>query len=180
MLTALIFGAASNLDTLLLALAWGLRGTRLSPAQGAVITLVTTAVTWLALTLGRAASSLFPPDAVQPLGALVLVAMGLWVLLDWLRRPGRREAEPPRPSSALSCVPLAAAPAVNNGGIGAAAGVAGLSPLWAALVNLAVTFLCLWLGERLGRRARGSWLEGFALPASGLLLVVLGGLELFL
>ena len=67
---------------------------------------------------------------------------------------------------------LSAALAVNNAGVGVAAGVTGLSPVVASGCNFLATLLALWLGRALGRRlARWSLL---ALPVSGLLLVLLG------
>lgn len=175
-LTALIFGTASNLDTLILALTWGLRGGRLTPGQGAVIGGVTTAVTWCALTVGALAGSLTRGAAL--LGPVLLVGMGLWTLLDWLRRLGEQEQAPPPPEGLRSCLPLAGALAVNNAGMGVAAGASGLSPLWASAVNLAVTLLALVLGSALGRRAEGRGWSRYALPLSGLLLVVLGLMEM--
>ena len=177
-LTAGLFGLASNLDTWILALAWGLKGVRLQVGEWLVISSVTTGATWLALMLGAAAEGLFAPDTAGMLGALVLGAMGLWTVLDWLQSLGRTEDIPSSPESALSCVPLAAALAVNNSGMGVAAGVAGLAPLPVALVNLAITLLALWTGLAMGRRAEGTWLGRYGMPLSGLLLVLLGAVEL--
>ena len=79
---ALLYGAASNLDTLILALSWGGRGGRLSPGQWGVIAGVTTGVTWCALSLGGAAAAL--TAAGRMLGAVVLVGLrlGLKELFD--------------------------------------------------------------------------------------------------
>ena len=177
-LTAGLFGLASNLDTWVLALAWGLRGVRLRAGVQLVIAGVTTAVTWLALLLGSAAQRLLAP-AAGVLGALMLVGMGLWTVLDWLRELGRTQDSPPAgPGSALSCVPLAAALAVNNSGMGVAAGAAGLAPFPVALATLLFTLVALRAGLSMGQRAEGSWLGRYGAPLSGLLLVVLGGVEL--
>ena len=71
-----------------------------------------------------------------------------------------------------SWVALSAALAVNNAGVGVAAGVTGLSPLLASGCNFFVTLFCLWLGRRLGKALAG-W-GRWALPASGWMLVALG------
>ena len=65
---------------------------------------------------------------------------------------------------------LSAALAVNNAGVGVAAGVTGLSPVLASGCNFAVTILLL--GRQLGRKL-SRW-STLALPASGGLLVALG------
>ena len=73
-----------------------------------------------------------------------------------------------------TCVSLAAALAVNNAGIGVAAGVSGIAPGWAALANFLVTLAALPLGRALGDKLAGRLLGKYALPLSGALLVLLG------
>ena len=170
---AAVFAAACNLDTVLLAMGWAARGVRPGWGQRLVIAGVTTMVTWLSLVLGAGAARL-----VAPLGGLVLVAMGLWCVLDWLRAGGRGEAVPAAGGSLWDCLALAAALAVNNAGMGAAAGVSGIRPLWAAGASLACTLAALPLGRALGEGLAGKLLGRFALPLSGLLLAGLGAWEL--
>ena len=172
---AAVFAAACNLDTVLLAMGWAARGVRPGWGQRLVIAGVTTLVTWLSLVLGAQASA---AGMLPALGGLVLVAMGLWCVLDWLRAGGRGEAVPAAGGSLWDCLALAAALAVNNAGMGAAAGVSGVSPLWAAGANLACTLAALPLGRALGDSLAGKLLGRFALPLSGLLLAGLGAWEL--
>ena len=107
---------------------------------------------------------------------LVLVGIGAWFVLDWLRRLGPAgEAEGENRAATLwGCVSLAAALAVNNAGIGVAAGVSGIAPGWAALANFLVTLAALPLGRALGDKLAGRLLGKYALPLSGALLVLLG------
>lgn len=175
----LLFALACNLDTVLLAAGCRLRGARLSPAEALVLAAVTTVITALALALGQRAARLLIPGLSEALGGLVLIGMGLWFLLDWLRRPVREDSVPPASPGPAAWISLAAALGVNNAGAGVAAGVSGVSPFWGGAVNFAVTFLSLGLGHWLGCRAEeGRLLKQWALPASGLLLVVLGAIEL--
>ena len=178
---AFVFALACNLDTVLLAVGCSIRGTRVSPGGTLVIALVTTGVTWLSLALGDTAARLLSPAASQMLGGLTLVGMGLWFVLDWMRHLGQEEVPAPDASRDLwGCVALAAALAVNNAGVGVAAGVAGVDIPAAAAANFAVTLLALPLGGILGRRLAGRWLGRWALPITGLLLVVLGLWEVLL
>ena len=125
-LAALVFAAACNLDTVILAMGCGMRGVRLTAAQTMVIGGITTLVTWMSLVLGDTAAAVLPEGLAELLGGLVLVGIGLWFMLDWLRRP-EGETEPDRRVSTLwECVSLAAALAVNNAGVGVAAGVSRL------------------------------------------------------
>lgn len=176
-LAALVFAAACNLDTVILAMGYGMRGVRLTAAQRMVIGGITTLVTWMSLVLGDTAAAVLPEGLAELLGGLVLVGIGLWFMLDWLRRP-EGETEPDRRVSTLwECVSLAAALAVNNAGIGVAAGVSGVSPGWAAVGNFLVTLAALYVGRRLGDRLAGRMLGKFAVPLSGVLLIALGAWE---
>ncbi|WP_130869892.1 sporulation protein [Intestinimonas massiliensis (ex Afouda et al. 2020)] len=173
---AAVFAAACNLDTVLLAMGWAVRGVRPGRAQRLVIAGLTTLITWLSLALGKQAAA---AGVVAPLGGLVLVGMGLWCVLDWLRAAGGPEAAPnARGSSLWDWVALAAALAVNNAGMGVAAGVSGVSPGLAALANLVCTLAALPLGRALGDGLAGRLLGRFALPLSGVLLVALGVWEI--
>lgn len=167
---ALCFALACNLDTVLLAAGYGARGVRVSPLQSLVLAGVTTVVTACSLLLGAAAGAALPGRGAQALGGLALVGIGCWFLLDWLRGVVQGGTVPP-PPGLTGWVALAAALAVNNAAAGVAAGAAGV-PVWAgAGSNFLLTLLALPLGRRLGGLAQGKW----ALPLSGLLLVVLGG-----
>ena len=173
-LAALVFAAACNLDTVILAMGYGMRGVRLTAAQTMVIGGITTLVTWMSLVLGDTAAAVLPEGLAELLGGLVLVGIGLWFMLDWLRRP-EGETEPDRRVSTLwECVSLAAALAVNNAGIGVAAGVSGVSPGWAAVGNFLVTLAALYVGRGVGDRLAGRMVGNFAVPLSGVLLIALG------
>ena len=175
-LAVLLFVAACNLDTLILAMGYGVKGIRLSAGRRLVLSAVTTLVTWLSLVLGDIAALVLTARAGARLGGVVLVGIGLWFVLDWLRRLGPAgEAEGENRAATLwGCVSLAAALAVNNAGIGVAAGVSGIAPGWAALANFLVTLAALPLGRALGDKLAGRLLGKYALPLSGALLVLLG------
>lgn len=173
---ALLFSAACNFDTVILAMGWAVRGVRPSPAHTLVIAGLTTLITWLSLVLGRGAAVSLGRSFAGALGGLVLAGIGLWFVLDWLRSLGsaKQEEAPQAGNNLLGWVALAAALAVNNAGVGVAAGVSGIPPLAAALANFAVTLAALPLGRRLGDKVAGRLLGEYALPLSGMLLVALG------
>lgn len=163
----LIFALACNLDTVLAAVGQGAGGKRMGWWETLAVAAVTTVVTYLSLRLGAAGAELLPQQAAEKLGGLSLVGLGLWYILDGVR--GKvTETEGER----KGWLPLSGALAVNNAGVGVAAGVTGLPPGLAAGCNFVVTGAALLLGRSLGRRLKG-W-SGLALPVSGGLLVALG------
>ena len=163
----LIFALACNLDTVLAAVGQGAGGGRLGLWEVLTVASVTTAVTFLSLTLGSLGAALLPRGLAERLGGLALIALGLWYLLDALRGKDSGPGGPDRGWMALS-----AALAVNNAGVGVAAGVTGLSPVLASGCNFVVTILALLLGGQLGKKL-SRW-SALALPVSGAMLAALG------
>ena len=168
LLTAVLFAAACNLDTVILSMGYAVKGVRVSLSHSLII--------WASLLLGAGAARVLRGPLPNLLGGLVLAGIGAWFVLDWLRRLGPAgEAEGENRAATLwGCVSLAAALAVNNAGIGVAAGVSGIAPGWAALANFLVTLAALPLGRALGDKLAGRLLGKYALPLSGALLVLLG------
>lgn len=162
-----VFALACNLDTVLAAVGQGAGGGRLGPPEILTAASVTTAVTFLSLALGSLGAALLPKGLAERLGGLALTALGLWYLLDALRGKGEEQMGTNRGWLALS-----AALAVNNAGVGVAAGVTGLSPVLASVCNYFVTVFSLILGRSLGKKL-SRW-SALALPVSGAMLVALG------
>lgn len=170
LLFILLFTLSCNLDTLILTLSYALRGVVLSGRAVVAVAAITSAVTGLSLLLGDLVGHQLNGAAAH-LGSLVLIGMGLWTILDWMRQPKRPEQ--PRFSGSIT---LAAALAMNNAGAGVAAGVSGLGAVEGAIGNFLVTLAFVALGRFLAHRMRGGQLAKYALPISGALLILLGGL----
>ena len=175
----LLLALACNLDTVLLAVGYAAKGVRITFFHSLIIAAVTTAVTWPSLLLGDMAARILPRGLAGVLGGAALVGVGLWFVLDYLRRMGQGPDRTPAPAarSAWGWVSLAAALAVNNAGVGVAAGATGISPAWAAAGNFAVTLAALPLGRWLGSRLAGRLLGRYALLLTGALLLLLGAWE---
>ena len=80
-----LFTLACNLDTVLLAMSYAVKGIHVTAGQSVLVAAVTTAVTLLSLLLGDAAAALLPVGA-GALGGLALIALGLWFLLPLLHQ----------------------------------------------------------------------------------------------
>ncbi len=175
LLAAVLFAAACNLDTVILSMGYAVKGVRVSLSHSLIIAALTTLITWASLLLGAGAARVLSGPLPNLLGGLVLVGIGAWFVLDWLRRLGPAgEAEGENRAATLwGCVSLAAALAVNNAGIGVAAGVSGIAPAGRP-------WRISWSpwppspGPRPGDKLAGRLLGKYALPLSGALLVLLG------
>ena len=111
LLAAVLFAAACNLDTVILSMGYAVKGVRVSLSHSLIIAALTTLITWPSLLLGAGASRVLSGPLPNLLGGLVLVGIGAWFVLDWLRRLGPAgEAEGENRAATLwGCVSLAAA-----------------------------------------------------------------------
>ena len=162
----------ANLDTVLLAMGWSLRRRRFTLGAVAVIGLVTTAATWLALTLGHWAAGYLTALTAKKAGGALLIAMGVWMVIDALREEPP-EAKP-MPVRWGECMALSLTLAGNNMGLGVGAGLAGSNAWAAALCNCVITVLAIFLGSALGRCTARGWLHQHGAMLSGAILVLLG------
>ena len=112
LLAAVLFAAACNLDTVILSMGYAVKGVRVSLSHSLIIAALTTLITWASLLLGAGAARVLRGPLPNLLGGLVLVGIGAWFVLDWLRRLGPAgEAEGENRAATLwGCVSLAALP----------------------------------------------------------------------
>lgn len=168
---------SANLDTVLLSMNWTLAKRRI-PRWGVVLIAgVTSAVTMLSLLAGNLAGAWFNGQFAHKGSGLLLMGMGLWAVLDWLRVEEQAKPAPSHdtlPGSLGQTLVLALALGVNNCGIGVGAGLAGYAPLVAGGINFLLTLAALPLGQFLGKTVQGSKAERWALLAGGAVLI-LGG-----
>ena len=176
LLAAVLFAAACNLDTVILSMGYAVKGVRVSLSHSLIIAALTTLITWASLLLGAGAARVLSGPLPNLLGGLVLVGIGAWFVLDWLRRLGPAgEAEGENRAATLwGCVSPGRRPGGEQrghrrgrrgvryrprlGGPGEFPGHPGRPPL----------------GRALGDKLAGRLLGKYALPLSGALLVLLG------
>ncbi len=168
----LLIGAA-NLDTLLLSVSWTLRRRHLTRRSSLLIALITSIMTALSLEAGRLTAGALPASWARWASAALMSAIGIREALRSLTdSDGDAPDQPPPGRDTLT---LALLLALNNIGVGIAAGLAGYSPLTAGTVNLCICLAMLGVGAVLGRRGRSAVLSGQRADLlSGAVMAVLG------
>lgn len=93
-LSLAVLALALSLDSLSVGLLYGVRGIRLSWSAMLVVSAASGLLLAAAMGGGQLLSGWLPPGVAQRLGALLLVAVGLWITYQTWRSHGR-PAEPP-------------------------------------------------------------------------------------
>lgn len=193
LIASLLFGISASLDALLVGISYGIRGIRIRHWQNLAISLVTLLGTCLSVGLGRELSALLPSLASKYAGSLVLILLGLYYTGKWIAArlrshsafPGQR-ADPVPEMEKASCLKpaevlsLSLTLSLNNLSAGFSASLAGLPLACAAASTFACSVLFLSSGNRLGKSPILLLAGCAAEPLSGLLLIGLGLIPIFL
>jgi putative Mn2+ efflux pump MntP len=146
-LTAFLIALSCNLDNVGVGISYGTRRIRLPLATNLYIALLTAAGTYLAMVLGQQVFRFFSPSCGAVLGGGILVAMGVWVLLQEMVRWRQ-------PPAGLALM-------LNNLPNGVAAAMIKLPALLTTLAVGILSLLTFWLGISIGRylgdRSEGAW-----------------------
>jgi putative Mn2+ efflux pump MntP len=187
----MVIAAVSNLDNLGVAVAIGIRGTRIEAVPNLIIGTATMAGTAAAMSAGGALSKLVPTQTAAPLGSLIIIGVGAATVLASVgvvrapERPAlldralrRRRHDGAERVSYREALMLGAALSLNNVAAGIGAGVAGIPTLATTLLAGAFSLLCIgggsFAGQVLGRRLLGRHaplLSGLALLGIGIAML---------
>ena len=185
----LLFAVSCNFDNLAVGLGYGARKIHIPLPSVLMIGAVTFVGTLLSMEAGKRLIPLFPAGFARLVGSGVILLMGGYGLLSYLkgrlRSKGREVPESqtpaPLPKRRLrlgESAALGAALAVNNIGLGAGASISGLNAGLACAASLVVGILLLVLGNRAGSRWMSDHIGEYAEPISAAIMILLGIYEL--
>lgn len=185
---SLLFGISASLDALLIGISYGIRGIRIRLWQNLLISGITLLGTCLSVGLGDWLAPRLPDMVSRYLGSLVLMLFGTWYVLKWLVKRLTHSREMIQTAAAVSApclslpeiLVLGVSLSLNNMGIGLSASIAGLTLLPAAAATLICSLLFLLAGNRLGSCRPLQLFGAAADPISGILLIILTFLQIFL
>jgi len=198
-LASLLFGISASLDSLLVGISYGIRGTRIRFWQNLTISLITLLGTCLSVGLGHRLAPHLPGFLSSYVGSIILTLLGLYYIIKWAitHFRGARQDHPPTAGEEAETAPdkakepdtplklsevftLSLTLSLNNLSAGLSASLAGLTLLPAAVSTLACSVLFLFSGNRLGQNPILQFTGRAADPLSGVLLIGLGLIQLFL
>ncbi|HHW15048.1 MAG TPA: hypothetical protein GXX28_08970 [Firmicutes bacterium] len=112
-----------------------------------------------------------PPGGRRRLWCLHLRTWGL--VVEVARQPGRADLDRSGSISLPEALLLGLALALDSGGVGLGAGMAGFPPVGVALTVAPINVALLWLGTWLGRRTSGEGRRGWLAWGPGVILLAL-------
>lgn len=177
-LSAILLGLSTNLDNLVVGVAVGMRGKRISPAANACIALGSA----LACFLFCALSSLFSEFGRLPnaLGGAMLILLGIhaWFARD--RGAGSFARTAGENPSVRELLLISGSLAVNCMAPAFAAGLTGIGPLEASAMTGLFSYLSVAVGAYIGGRVQRQWRRAALEAASCAAMIALGLLEMLI
>ena len=186
---ALLIGVAGNLDNLGVGVAYGVRKIGIPFGSNLFIAVVAALGTVLFAYAGLGIGQVLAPFVANAIGAGVIIAVGVWVLwprkprqateaakdaIDLVHHPEHADSDLSGDISITESLALSVGLGMNAWAGGFGGGMVGLPPWLLAVATGLFSFVTLLAGERLGRRALGSWLGPRATIAAGVLLILIG------
>ena len=181
--SALLFSLSSNLDNIVVGLAFGIKKIHLDAVSNLTVAVITTTGTVIAMLFGKWLSGYLPDRIGNELGAGIIILLGIYFVIQGIIKLLKEKMDASvRDKSHIryrEIVTVALGLTFNNLGTGIAASITGVNIVLTAVCTFMISLIALWLGSRLGGRVVGPLLGDYAPAVSGVLLVILGLIEMF-
>lgn len=193
---------AASIDNLGVGIAFGMRKVNISIKANLVIAILSFFVTWLAATLGDKIKDYLNVEIAESIGAIIIIAVGLWVFLQLLfetyktktpldslqlfttrtyigpneiiRKPELADIDSSRDIDYWEAMILGIALSINAVACGLDVGLLGLSTFSVAAIVAIFSYITIAVGAFLGQKYSTELMGNKATLLSGVLMIVIG------
>lgn len=199
-IVAFIFSCASNLDNIVVGIAYGMKKIKLSYLSNFIIAIITCLGTYISMIIGSLIGDIFPDTLANFFGAGVIIILGLYFCIQninhWFKNYHsqslalkdteemmeyaiKSDKDHSGDMNIKETIFLALGLSFNNLGTGIVASLTGVNPLLTTICTFFISLITISLGFFLGHHILGRYVGKYASFISGVLLILLGILELF-
>lgn len=184
--TIILIGIAANLDNLGIGLAYGIKRVKIPVLSNAAIAVISMIVTYVAVTAGSTIDEFISPHTANLLGSLLLVTIGLWTLVSnrfsqqgIAEKPELFDEDKNYIISFRESMTLGFVLSANCLAGGIAIGANGISVIWTVISIGIFSFITVAVGSHFGSLLTKTFIGKYSAAISGLLLLIIGILEMF-
>lgn len=199
-LSAVLYSISSNLDNLVVGIAYGIKKINIGILPNLVIATITSIGTLLSMSLGTYISRFLPSSITNILGAIVIILLGLYFLVqsilklindyqsknlalknisDMVEYAEKSDLNNSGDINIKEAFLVALGLTFNNLGTGLAASITGVNIPITVVSTFMFSILILMLGKSIGTNVFGAICGKYAPLLSGILLIILGIIEIF-
>ncbi|GKU25275.1 manganese efflux pump [Clostridium folliculivorans] len=197
-LSALLFSLSSNLDNLVIGMAYGIKKIKIYFFNNLVIAGITTTGTFLSMFLGLFISKFLSNSIANKLGSMIIVLLGVYFVIQSIRKlvsdvnlkdlalkdikdmvqyAEKSDTDKSGDISAKESILVALGLTFNNLGTGIAASITGISVPLTTVLTFILSIVTIMFGQALGSSIIGKLFGKYAPLVSGMLLIALGIIE---
>lgn len=198
LLSALLFSISSNLDNVVVGIAYGLKKIKIGILTNFIIALITSIGTLLSMSVGIYIANFLPNYISNAFGAGAIVVLGGYFVIqsiikliydktskevalkdinDMIEYAEKSDLDNSGDINIKESIFVALSLTFNNLGTGIAASITGVSIKLTVILTFIFSFLSIIIGEIIGNHVLGNFLGKYAPLISGLLLILLGIIE---
>ncbi len=198
-LSAMLFALYSNLDNLVIGIAYGIKKINIKIFSNLIIAFITSTGTFLAMSIGFYITNFLPHNIANALGSLLIIFLGGYFIYksesnlinnskssdlalkdidDMIEYAKKTDLDNSGDINMRESLLISFGLALNNLGSGVAASVTGISISLTVVFTFILSIFTIIIGQYLGNSFLGKLLGRYAPLLSGFLLIILGILEL--
>lgn len=199
-LSALLYSLSSNLDNLVVGIAYGIKKINIKLIPNIVIATVTSIGTLLSMSIGRFISKFLPSSMPNILGAIIIILLGVYFLIqsilkliknskandlalknitDMIEYAEKSDLDNSNNININEAFIVSLGLTFNNLATGLAASITGVNIPITVISTFIFSILLLTLGKVIGNNVFGNIFGKYAPLFSGILLIILGLIEFF-
>jgi putative sporulation protein YtaF len=200
LLSALLFSLSSNLDNVVVGIAYGIKKINVGIIANLLIAIITSTGTFLSMSVGAYIAKFLPHNIANGLGAVVIVILGIYFIIqsiiilinntkskelalknihDMIEYAEKSDLDNSGDISMKEALLVAFGLTFNNLGTGVAASITGVSIQLTVVCTFMLSILTIIFGQATGSHVLGKFFGKYAPLFSGILLIILGIIEFF-
>ena len=192
-LSALLFSLSSNLDNVVVGMAYGIKKIKIGIIENIIIAVITSTGTFLSMSIGEYISKFLPHFVSNALGAGAIIILGVYFVIqsvikliyntkskelaDMIEYAEKSDLDSSGDINMKEALLVALGLTFNNLGTGVAASITGVSIQFTVIATFIVSIVTIIFGEALGNHVLGKFLGEYAPLISGIMLIILGIIE---
>jgi putative sporulation protein YtaF len=197
-LSALLFSLSSNLDNVVVGIAYGIKKIRIGIFANLIIAFITSTGTFLSMSVGAYISKFLPHSVANSLGAGVIIILGVYFvtqsiiklinntkskelalknITDMIEYAEKSDLDNSGNINIKEALLVAFGLTFNNLGTGVAASITGVSIQFTVISTFILSIFTIISGEAVGKQVLGKFFGKYAPLFSGILLIMLGIIE---
>lgn len=198
-LSALLYSLSSNLDNLVIGIAYGVKKIKIGLISNLIIATVTSIGTLISMSVGKFISGFLPTSLTNMLGAVIIMLLGLYFLIQSILKlipksysnslalknvdeimdyAEKSDSDNSGTLNIKEAFVVSLGLMLNNLGTGLAASITGINVSITVICTFILSIALLMLGKSIGHNILGSICGKYAPLISGVLLIILGIFEL--